>query len=255
MVLGATIGALGNIVGGLASNALSSFQAEQLAAYQAALNYKYAKKSALNMPSYNRQGYEKAGYNPMLALGNIGSANSGWTSATGLTTPDMSGIGSSAISNALSLKQQDNQNRITDSQVDNYNADSILKQNQALTELYTQLEKINHADLMQAQKLLTDKDVSWYDKKQAREDLRVANEIERTGNDFKVGMAQAIASQISANANMQASISNAKDVQSRLPINKQEAKIRNWNAKHPVLSRILPGSASSGISAGATLLK
>ena len=254
-IASAGIGALGTIAGGMMSNSLSAYQARKLAEYQSLLNYQYSKKSALNNAIWNRKSLEKAGYNPMLALGNMQGANSNWSSLSTVPTPDMSNIGSNAVSNALAVKQQSNQDTITEAQSNNYNADTALKNSQSITELYTQLEKINHADLMSAQKRLTDKDVSWYDKKQAREDLRVANEIERTGNDFKVGMAQAIASQISANSVHQMSISNAKDVSSRLPVNKYEAKIRRWNAKHPIWSRLLPGTASSGISAGASLIK
>lgn len=258
-LIGAGISSLGNFAGGVFSNSLSAYKARKLSEYQAFLNYKYSKNSAINSPLWNRKGLVKAGYNPMLALGNMQGANSNWSSMGSVTTPDMSNIGSNAVSNAMAVKQQSNQDTLTDAQAENYNADSVLKNSQSITELYTQLEKINHADLMAAQKKLTDKDVEWYDKKQAREDLRVANEIERTGNEFKVGMAQAIASQINANANRQISISNAKDVQSRLPINKYEAKIRRWNAKHPYMSRILSGAVSSGVHAvgsmGSALLK
>lgn len=215
-IASAGIGALGNILGGLASNAMSSYQAQELARLQASLNYNYAKKSALNMPGYNRRGLESAGYNPMLALGNMSNANSSWTTATGTGTPDMSNIGSNSVSNALAVKQQLNQDRLTTAQETNYNADSVLKNNQAITQLYEQLEKLNHADLMHAQKTLTDKNVSWYDRQQAREDIRVANEIERTGNDFKVGIAQAIASQISANASKMNAESNVQDVRSKV---------------------------------------
>lgn len=214
--LGSLIGAVGNVAGGLASNSLSSFQMKEMARMQAALNYKYAKKSALEMPGYSRQGLENANLNPMLALGNVSGAQSSWsTSIANPTTPDLSSIGSNAVSNALAVKQQNNQDRLTIAQEQNYNADSVLKNNQSITQMYEQLEKLNHADLMRAQKQLTDKNVSWYDKQQAREDLRVANEIERTGNDFKVGMAQAIASQISANANQITAIANSKDVEYR----------------------------------------
>lgn len=237
-IIGAGIGALGNIAGGLLSNSLSVYKMQQLADYQAALNYRYAKKSALNSPTWNRQGLEKADFNPMLALGNMSGAQSSWTSSQNPMTADFSNVGSSAVSNALAVKQQDNQDRLTTAQEQNYNADSVLKNNQAITQMYEQLERLNHADLMKAQKQLTDKNVSWYDKQQAREDLRVANEIERTGNDFKVGMAQAIASQISANANQISANANAQDVVNRAPDYDKAKRYSEWAKNHPILSSV-----------------
>lgn len=245
-IASAGIGAIGNVVGGLASNSLSAYEQEQMARLQASLNYKYWKKQQLNQPLFSRQGLEKANYNPMLALSNIGAGagTSSWTSGSSYTAPDLSGIGNGAISNALAVRQQDNQNMITEAQTNNYNADSVLKNNQAITELYSQLEKLNHADLMQAQKTLTDKNVSWYDRQQAREDLRVANEIERTGNDFKVGMAQAIASQIGANASVIGANANAKDVTNRYELGKEQLK---WDKKKWSIGSTVAGLGSLAI--------
>lgn len=233
-IVSAGIGALGSIGGALASNAMSSYQMEQMAKYQAKLNYKYWKKQQLNQPTLNRQGLEAANYNPMLALGSVGAGAgaSSWSSLANPTTPDLSNVGSNGIANALAVKQQQNQNDLTQAQVSNYNADSVLKNNQAITEIYSQLEKLNHADLMKAQKILTDKNSNWYDKIQAREDLRVANEIERTGNDFKVGMAQAIASQIGANA----SVIGANASANMAGANAEEQRLRaKWIKEHPLL--------------------
>lgn len=249
------LGAIGNVVGGLASNSLSAYKAQKLAEYQANLNYKFAKKSALNSPTWNRTGLENAGYNPMLALSNLTGAQSSWSGSPSFTGADFSGVGSTAVSNALAVKQQSNQDMLTNAQSQNYNADTVLKNSQSITELYTQLEKINHADLMQAQKQLTDKNVSWYDKQQAREDLRVANEIERTGNDFKVGMAQAIASQISSGAQVVSSNANAYDIYSNKASQaEQQREYNQWAKKHPYLKSIdqtLSRYLGAGVSAGA----
>lgn len=248
-VIGAAIGAAGNILGGMASNANSVYKQKQVAKYQASLNYKYAQKSALNSPSWNKEGLINAGLNPMLALGNQQGATTGWTTGSDSGTSDFSSLGSNAVSNAMAVKQQKNQDALSSAQVNNYNADSVLKNNQSITEMYSQLEKLNHADLMHAQKILTDKDVSWYDKKMALEQKRVANEIERTGNDFKVGMAQAIASQISAQGSYMSgssSITNAQTSKDQLKLDKDRLKFDKtrfgvYSGLGTVGSMLIPG--------------
>lgn len=246
-LIGAGIGAIGDVIGGIANNSMSSHQMKQIAKYQSALNYKYMRKQLINSPTFNRQGLEKAGYNPMLAINNASaSGSSSWSGLANPSSMDLSDTGSSAVSNALSLRQQRNSDALTGAQVANYNADSLLKNNQSITELYSQLEKMNHADLMQAQKILTNKESNNYERIQAREDLRVANEIERTGNDFKVGIAQAIASQIGAGAQSIMAGANA-----------QETKLRaQWIKDHPYLYGIeragagIAGLLGAGIGAG-----
>lgn len=249
-VASAGVSALGSIFGGMASNAISVDQQKDLQRYQAALNYKYAKKSALNMPTFNRQGLENANFNPMLAISNgLSGANASWSTGGSATTSDLSGAVNNALNTALSVRQQNNQDKLANSQVAVNNADSVLKNNQAITEMYSQLEKLNHADLMQAQKMLTDKNVSWYDKQQAREDLRVANEIERTGNEFKIGMAQAIACQIGANAQMINSRANAQDVKNRYEIGKKANEIAEKNLP-PKWAGTIGGIVGTGVGAG-----
>lgn len=221
-IVSAGIGALGNILGGLGSNALSSYQAQQLAEYQAKLNYKYAKKSAVNMPTYNRQGIEKAGYNPMLALGSIGASNSNWTSAQGLTTPDFSDVGSNAVSNALSVQQQRNQNDLATAQINNTNADTQLKQQQTLTETFEQAQKQVHADLERIDSELKRKDLSYYDRKYLLWEKHMNTEIERMNVQNRADIMQAQSSQIQANASIKNAVSNAQDVSNRYDLGKNQ---------------------------------
>ena len=194
-VLSGALGAVGN--------SLSAYQQSQLQKslmkYQAQLNTKYSRINTLNQYSWQRQGLERAGYNPQLAWqGAEGVASTGWANSGQASDSRLGSSFGEGINNALSFAQQLNNDKMTDAQVMNYNADSVLKNNQAITEMYSQLEKLNHADLMSAEKVLTDKDVSWYDRKQAREDKRLANEIEKTGNELKVGMMNALTNQLMA---------------------------------------------------------
>lgn len=222
------------ILGGIANGLFNQFgvanavQAQKdLISYQARTNYNYSQKDLKTKWAANRKGLESAGYNPMLALAGVNS-NSNWASQSSVGDTGTGSSFGTGIANAIQSRQVQQQGNLMQSQIDNYNADSVLKQNQAVTELYSQLEKINHADLMNAERQLTDKNVSWYDKQQAREDLRVANEIERTGNDFKVGMANAIANQINANSNSALNRANATAV------NIENQKAQNYyNVKTP----------------------
>lgn len=222
MVLAASIGALGSIGGALASNALSSHQMEEMARLQASLNYKYWKKQQSNQPSLARAGLEKAGYNPMLALSNVGAGagSSNWSALANPTTPDLSGIGNNVVSNALAVKQQSNQDKITKSQVGLNNANSVLSQNRALTETYTQLEKMAHTDLMKADKVLRDKQSTYQEKVNAWYDKRVTAELERMQIQNKVDLMNAFSGQVQANASMVNANANSQDVRNRYDLGK-----------------------------------
>jgi hypothetical protein len=124
---GAAIGAIGGAaIGAFASNSSSykSYKyARKLQSQAAALNYKYAEKSALNSPSWNRDGLESAGYNPMLAVQNsTAGANSSWTSANGSNSFDMSQGMTAGVSNAHSVQRLMNETNQAESLSDAYYA-------------------------------------------------------------------------------------------------------------------------------------
>lgn len=108
------IGSLGSsVIGAIAANASSFKQFKyqrELQKQAAKLNYQYAQKTAENSPSWNRQGLEAAGYNPMLAVQNATSgANSSWTSAQSVNAPDIAGGISDGIANAQSFQRLKNE--------------------------------------------------------------------------------------------------------------------------------------------------
>lgn len=87
---------------GIGANALSAYQQYQyqkdLMKYQAQLNFNFGKKSAVNQYMWQRQGLEKANFNPQLAWqGAEGVANTGWTAPQSAPSPDYN----SGIRNAL----------------------------------------------------------------------------------------------------------------------------------------------------------
>lgn len=259
----AAISALGSVAGAGLSNAMSVFKAKQLAEHQAWLNYSYNKKwnkySALNNPTLTRRGLEKAGYNPLLSVQSgqgIGPSNaSSFDSTNPDSSPDLSGVGSNAVNTALNLRKQINENATTDAQVQNTNADTGLKNAQALTEQYKQANLNIDSQVKDAQKRLHDLDISNYERNQVRKDIETLTNYKRMLNDYELGTISNSIQGLNAQTNRMNAVNNATDIQSRLPVNKEERKIREWNAKHPVWSRLLPGSASSAISGGVTLLK
>lgn len=236
-IVSAGIGALGNIAGGLASNALSSQQMKDMAQYSAKLNYKYWKKQMLNQPTFYRTGLENANYNPMLALGGMQSGNSNWSQMANPTTPDLSNVGSSAVSNALSVRQQKNNDDMTEAQVQNFNADTVLKTSQSLTQQYEQLEKLAHTDLMKADKVLRDKQATYQDKQNAWYDKRVNEEILHSQTDRKVMLENALSNRIqayssgtSARASLINANANAKDVESKVEQRLHQNELTDWES-------------------------
>lgn len=121
--------ALTNQVGATLNNALSYQYSKKLAKYEAELNYKYARKNAENSPSWQRQGLESAGYNPMLAIQNgIGSSNSSWSTADQFNMQQ-------PTTNAIDLARLRNETNTAESQIELNNANSELANAQAVEQV------------------------------------------------------------------------------------------------------------------------
>lgn len=124
MVASAAIGAGISAIGGLASSMLSSRGSKG----QQARAYNYARQ--LQQQQYDlgilglkegssatREGLEKAGYNPMLALGNVGNGVSvAGGSPVGANATDVSGIRDAANNAAMVLNQTKQTEATTDAQ-------------------------------------------------------------------------------------------------------------------------------------------
>ena len=249
-LLGGLFGSQANAQGVL----LSAEQQKGLMNHQAKTNWKYYQKELLNRWQLARQGLEKGNYNPMLALQGI-NGNSNWASQASISDTGAGQAFNAGVGNALTMQQVRQQAELNDSTINLNNSESMLKQNQAITELFSQLEKQNNADYISAKKKLTDKNINWYDKQQVREDLKLSNEIERTKNDYKIGMLNAIANQVSANASSVSSHANAYDIyENRSSLSQQQKEYNQWAKDHKYLKSIdqtLTRYLSPGTAGGA----
>lgn len=179
-LIGGAVGSLFNQAGVSNSVALQ----KELMAEQARINYKYSQKDLKTKWSANRQGLENAGYNPMLALAGVNS-NSNWASQASINDTGTGASYGQGVSNAIARQQAEQQGLLIDSEVFKNNADSILKEQQAITQMYEQNERANHADELRARAVLASKQASYEDKRQAMEQLYYSKQIERAGSEIK----------------------------------------------------------------------
>lgn len=142
-VIKSALSAVGAI-GSSAVNAGASYAANYrqyqyqrwLQAEAAKLNYDYSIKSALNMSNATRQGLEKAGYNPMLAVQNgTSGANASFTSPGQSSAPDYVGSINSGIANAQSFQRLKNETKQADSQAKMNDATAENQSSQAINNL------------------------------------------------------------------------------------------------------------------------
>lgn len=214
---GDALGFFGSIGSALANSAGVQNNVDMqknLMRYQALLNYKYSQKDLKTKWSANRTGLENAGYNPMLALAGV-TSNSSWASPQSVSDNNAGATFGTGVANALQARNLAQQNNLIQSQVENNNADSELKRQQAVTETYDQLQKQVHADLEDTYRQLQDKDLSTYDEKFLLFRKKTLQEIETMNIQNQVGLTQATANMIQAQASRTNANANARDVESK----------------------------------------
>ncbi len=181
------MGFLSGIFGGLFNDigSLASHFTEPLLEKQLEINRKGRQTAYQDTMNSMRE----AGLNPMLAMSN------GASQMTNIT-PDTSGLNaiaglgngiSKGIGTALQARQQKNDNKLTQANVDYLNAQ---------TETQETVRQLNLAQASNqfAQKILNDKESSWYDKK-------MANQIETNSMNAIAALGQSKAAQKNANIN------------------------------------------------------
>ncbi|MCM1265892.1 MAG: hypothetical protein NC200_06800 [Candidatus Gastranaerophilales bacterium] len=186
---------------GLASNALGASQqqaySKELMRYQSSLNSKTTKDSTINQWSWNREGLEKAGYNPLLAVqNNATSANGNFASAQQGANPNYG----SAIANFADLARLENETASTRAQVLQSNSEALLNQKKeeelAITNENLARKLKKELAVMQAQKYFYDN--SAYNQQQQglwqgynAQTSRISANAQANANDvaYELGMA------------------------------------------------------------------
>lgn len=121
--------ALGAGVNGLASLATASLN-NHYAKEAAERNYNYSLSYLRESPQAQRQGLEKAGYNPMLALGHVGAGTyQGTEQAARMEIPDLVGGAKAAAKVAQDItKGYELQNEKTEKEIKNLESDLATKE-------------------------------------------------------------------------------------------------------------------------------
>lgn len=197
MVLSASIGALGALgsagLGLISANHMSGKAYQRaigLMQEQARLNYKYAQKSAENSPTWNRQGLETAGYNPMLAVQNATSgANSSWASPQGYQQDQATDAITNGVRNGTEMAQLAINQQQTDSNVKLNEAQSRKSISEAINnEIHSKyLDKREENELGQigaeTDKLI--RETSYYD--QLAENMEAERRLQEMGINVNAG--------------------------------------------------------------------
>lgn len=175
MVLSASLGLLGTLGSSIASGVMAGHGQYRAYQYNRKLQkqqYDLQQKGYREGPTNARQGMEKAGYNPILAVGSglgSGFAGAGNAGGVGAISGDVGDFASSA-SNAyrafkLEKQQADNQSLIAMTSANSNNAQADLNREQALTEQAKRTQMDFQNAMLDVEKHLKQKELSWADRK------------------------------------------------------------------------------------------
>ena len=164
--LGALAAGAMSFAGNQVSSAVNSRRAwkytQRAMVLQDKYNRNFYKWSSLNGAGYLRQGYANAGYNPLLALPNVSPQGAIYNPSSMNSDSD---AGDQAVNSAMSAMSLPSQIENTKSQTAVNESNSALAQEQAQTEKSKRTNLEFQNAMLDVQKHLADKDLSWYDRK------------------------------------------------------------------------------------------
>lgn len=163
MTFAASLGAGAmSFLGNQVSSALNSKRAWKYAQRAMALQDKYNRNFMRDYYTLNRESLTKADYNPLLAV--PGSTAQGAVYSPTMMNSD-SDAGDQAVNSAMSAMSLKSNIENTQSQTKVNNATSALSAEQAKTEQSKRTNYQFQNAMLDVQKHLADKDLSWYDRK------------------------------------------------------------------------------------------
>ena len=201
-------GALGNIASTAISSAFGAANSKRSYHYQRNLMNLQNELNRQNQiwtwqhgPSMSRAGFEAAGYNPILALGNLSNASpqSGLGSAVQGNQPDsdISGAASNAYQAFKLAKEKNN------AEVNATNASASLATEQAKTEEFRRRQIESQTLLNSIDHQLRSKDLNWYDRKSLMQVKTGYVQAEASRLASQAAMSQANSASMTARANSQ----------------------------------------------------
>lgn len=228
MGAGAAIGALfgGGAMGGISSalGALLSYNVQKkLMQKQYDLNQQAIKAYY----GANRYSLEHAGYNPLLGI--PGSTAQGFTASTTGANVDFAGAVKSGIDAVNSAKQVQNETKATESQVNVNSADQALKEEQARTEQAKREQMAIDNLKTKAETTLTDKESSWYDKRQAKELDKIVSDAEFNRGMLEVNKYNSETQRMEYYNNLRNAKSNEMNARTNSAVGASQS-YRNYNA-------------------------
>lgn len=210
--LAAGIAASGDFLGSIFSGAFNSKEAQKNRDWQERMSNTAHQREVADLRS--------AKLNPILSATGGSGASSPVGGAATMTAPM---IGSSALSGYKGSSEK----KVLESQSNMFNSQSTKALAEAKTQETVQANNDASTSLINVQKMLTDKELSWFDRK-------ALNHIETNIKTAMAAQGQASAAKLSAvasNTNANANAKNAETGRGQLKVNAYNAKTERFNAK------------------------
>lgn len=182
---------------------------------------------------------QNAGLNPVLSAGGNGAATPSGSSASSAGTPSTMPL----LNDPMAFANLMNQTSLTEAQVKNLETESDLKSKQAgktkaetgLIDLETQIQTIKaplETALLQTQ-----------DRKQKTEIAQALKDMQKIDQEISESKEKITYLQ-----------SQGKLTEAQAEVAKQEQKIKAWEGRHPIISRILPGTGGAAGALAGTMI-